>query len=297
MMRRTNFSILLLACFSIYLLNAGVINTVYAAQKNTKEALQNDPHNIYGKVTDVITAPGYTYAEVDTGKEKVWAVAPVVTPLKKGDMIAFSTEMPMQNFHSKAIGRDFSIIYFIKRFITDKETSTITSPHGQSKQQQIIKPATTTFSGTPGEVEIGSYLREATLDGLNGSTKKFSGFKGKPLIINVWASWCGPCRAEMGSLERLAHRYNGKEFNVIGISTDDYRNKAEAFIKNTAITFENFLDNKLLLENMLGANTIPLTILVDADGRVLEKVRGSREWDSPKTIDAIGEVFHIKLKH
>jgi len=136
-----------------------------------------------------------------------------------------------------------------------------------------------------------------TLDGLNGKKRKFSDFKGKPLIINVWASWCGPCRAEMGSLERLAHRYNGKELNIIGISTDDYRNKAETFIKQTEITFENFLDHKLLLENMLGANTIPLTILVDDQGRILEKVRGAREWDSPEIIDAIGETFHLKLMH
>ena len=157
--------------------------------------------------------------------------------------------------------------------------------------------STNALAGTPGEVQIGGYLREATLDGINGKTKKFSDFKGKPLIINVWASWCGPCRAEMGSLERLAHRYNGKEFNIIGVSTDDYRNAAEDFIKKTEISFENFLDSKLLLENMLGANTIPLTILVDADGRVLEKVRGAYKWDSVKTIDAIAQVFHIKLTH
>ncbi len=200
-------------------------------------------------------------------------------------MVAFTTEMPMRNFHSKSLQRDFSIIYFITRYITDKETSTMPSP------------ATSTYAGTHGEVRVGGYLRETTLDGLNGKKRTFSDFKGKPLIINVWASWCGPCRSEMGSLERLASRYNGKEFNVIGISTDDYRNKADAFIKQTGITFENFLDSNLLLENMLGANTIPLTILVSADGQVLEKVRGSREWDSPKIIDEIGQVFHIKLTH
>ncbi len=296
-MRCTSFSIILLASFSICLLNAGITSAVYAAQENTDEVQQNDPGIISGKVTDVITAAGFTYAEVDTGKEKVWAAGPDVTPLKKGDIVAFSTEMPMQNFHSKSLGRDFSVIYFIKRYITDKETLPIAAPRGLVQQQPVIKPSMNTAAGTHGEVAIGSYLREATLDGLNGKTKKFSDFKGKPLIINVWASWCGPCRAEMGSLERLARRYNGKEFNVIGISTDDYRNKATAFIKNTEITFENFLDNRLLLENMLGANTIPLTVLVDADGRVLEKVRGSREWDSPEIIDAIGEVFHIKLMH
>ena len=157
--------------------------------------------------------------------------------------------------------------------------------------------STTAFAATPGEVRVGSYLREATLNGFDGKTKTFSDFKGKPLIINVWASWCGPCRTEMASLERLAQRYNGKEFNVIGISTDDYAHLAAAFIKQTGISFKNFLDSKLLLENMLGANTIPLTILVGPDGRVLEKVRGAREWDSPKIIDALGQAFLIELKH
>ena len=155
----------------------------------------------------------------------------------------------------------------------------------------------TAFAGTPGEVEVGGYLREAKLQGLSGKTKNFSDFKGKPLIINVWASWCGPCRAEMGSLERLARRYNGKQFNVIGISTDDDRNAAAAFIRKSKITFENFIDSNVYLENMLGANTIPLTILVDAQGKVLEKARGAYEWDSPDIINAIGASFHIQLKH
>jgi thiol-disulfide isomerase/thioredoxin len=154
----------------------------------------------------------------------------------------------------------------------------------------------TAYAGTPGEVEAGGYLREARLQGLFGKTKKFSDYKGKPLIINVWASWCGPCRAEMGSLERLARRYNGKQFNVIGISTDDDHKAAAAFIKESKIKFENFIDSNVFLENMLGANAIPLTILVDPQGRVLEKARGAYEWDSPEMVEAIGETFHIKLK-
>lgn len=157
-----------------------------------------------------------------------------------------------------------------------------------------VKPGTA-FAGTPGEVEIGGLLREAKLNGFSGKTKKFSDFKGKPLIINIWASWCGPCRAEMGSLERLARRYGGKQFNVIGISTDDDGSAAAAFIRQSGVTFENYLDSNVLLENMLGANTIPLTILVDAHGRVLAKVRGVREWDSTEIVGAIGETFHIKL--
>lgn len=151
------------------------------------------------------------------------------------------------------------------------------------------------WAGTPGEVEIGGYLRDATLRGFSGNTKKFSDYRGKPLIINVWASWCGPCRAEMGSLDRLARRYGGKQLNVIGISTDDDAGAAEAFIKQSQISFINYLDSHVFLENMLGANTIPLTVLVDADGRVLDKVRGAHEWDSPEIVKAIAQTFRIKM--
>ena len=159
----------------------------------------------------------------------------------------------------------------------------------------LLGISTTAFANTPGEVEIGGYLREATLHGFAGNTKKFSDFKGIPLIINVWASWCGPCRAEMGSLERLSRRYGGKQFNVIGISTDDDGSAAAAFIKKSGVTFENYLDSKVFLENMLGANTIPLTILVDVRGRVLDKVRGAHEWDSPEIVEEIGKMFRIKM--
>jgi thiol-disulfide isomerase/thioredoxin len=151
------------------------------------------------------------------------------------------------------------------------------------------------FAGTPGEVEVGGYLRPATLQGLSGKSRKFSDYRGKPLIINVWASWCGPCREEMGSLDRLSRRYAGKKFNVIGISTDDDNNAAASYIKQAGVSFETFIDSKVFLENMLGANSIPLTVFVDANGRVLRKVRGSHEWDSPEFLGLIGETFGIGM--
>lgn len=286
---------ILLICFSLTLLNTVVINTASATQRSIDEVEHNKPQEISGRVTDVITSAGFTYTEVDTGEEKVWAAGPGVTALKKGDLVAFSSEMPMKNFHSKTLGRDFSLIYFIQQYITDKPTSTISTQHGEENIQKMDQPVITTSDSMRGEVSRGNYLREASLNGLNVENKMLSEFRGKPLIINVWASWCGPCRAEMGSLERLAKQYSGREFKVIGISTDDYQNRAMAFIEQTGITFENYHDSKLILETMLGANTIPLTVLVDKHGRILEKVRGAREWDSPEIVDAIGRVLHIKL--
>ena len=66
-------------------------------------------------------------------------------------------------------------------------------------------------------------------------------------------------------------------------------------IRRSRVSFENFLDSKVFLENMLGANTIPLTLLVDDHGRVLRKVRGSHEWDSPELLAMIGETFGIGM--
>ena len=148
---------------------------------------------------------------------------------------------------------------------------------------------------TPGEVAVGGTLREATLQGLSGASRNLSEFRGKPLIINVWASWCGPCQQEMGSLERLARSKVGKQFTVIGISTDDYPEAAHAFLRRNKTSFSHFIDQRLLLENMLGADRLPLTVLVDAQGRVLDKIYGVQVWDSPQAVKAIGKAFRIQM--
>jgi len=138
-------------------------------------------------------------------------------------------------------------------------------------------------------------LREAKMQGLAGPSGKLSEFRGKPLIINVWASWCGPCRLEMASLDRLARRYGGNQFTVIGISTDDYPEAATAFLKQSKTQFRQFIDSQLQLENMLGANRLPLTLLVNAQGQVLLKVYGSQAWDETQALELIKKTFHVKL--
>ncbi|HWP10376.1 MAG TPA: TlpA disulfide reductase family protein [Ramlibacter sp.] len=155
--------------------------------------------------------------------------------------------------------------------------------------------ASPAFARTPGEVEVGAILREAPMQGLSGPSRLLSDYRGKPLIINVWASWCGPCRQEMGSLQRLSRRYGGKQFNVIGISTDDYVDRAESFLKITNTTFSNFIDTRLMLEHMLGADRLPLTLLVDAQGRVLAKFYGAKEWDSAEAVSVISKAFGTRM--
>ena len=151
------------------------------------------------------------------------------------------------------------------------------------------------FAGTPGEVVVGGVLRETTMQGLNGPARKLSGFRGKPLVINVWASWCGPCREEMKSLERLAWLDSATDFNIIGISTDDYPDQAKALLKITNSTISQFIDSHLVMENMLGASKLPLTVFVDRNGRVIRKIYGARQWDSPEALKIIGDAFRLSL--
>jgi thiol-disulfide isomerase/thioredoxin len=146
------------------------------------------------------------------------------------------------------------------------------------------------------EIPIGGTLPDATLQGLNGPPRKLSEFRGRPLIINVWASWCGPCRAEMASLERLAWRDRDQYFVIIGVSTDDYADQARRLLQNANATISQFIDTDLQMENMLGASRLPLTVLVDANGRILEKVYGARQWDGADALRLIEDTFHKRVR-
>ncbi len=129
--------------------------------------------------------------------------------------------------------------------------------------------------------------------GLNGPRRSLSSYRGRPLIINVWASWCSPCRKEAASLERLAWSDAGARYTVIGISTDDDRNAALAWLKQSNATVTHYIDSgpRWTLEHMLGASKIPVTVLVDAGGRVVARFPGARDWNSAESIKLIERAF------
>jgi thiol-disulfide isomerase/thioredoxin len=148
---------------------------------------------------------------------------------------------------------------------------------------------------TPEEIAVGGVLPDAAMRGLNGPTRHLAEFHGKPLIINVWASWCGPCRAEMASLEQLAWRDESRHFTIIGISTDDYRANALAALQASNATIPQFIDSHVQLETMLGASRLPLTVLVDAKGRVIRKIYGAQDWDSDGAHRLVEGAFNFRF--
>jgi thiol-disulfide isomerase/thioredoxin len=154
-------------------------------------------------------------------------------------------------------------------------------------------PAVAAAETAPPLVAVGQVLPDAVMTGLNGPQRSLSSFRGRPLIINVWASWCSPCRKESASLERLAWSEAGGRYTVIGISTDDDRNAALQWLRHSNATISHFIDSapSWTLEHMLGASSIPVTVFVDAEGRVVARFRGARDWNSAESIQLIERAF------
>ena len=143
------------------------------------------------------------------------------------------------------------------------------------------------------EYQIGQLLPDAVLQGLNGPSRHLQDFHGRPLLINVWASWCGPCKQEMASLERLAWSDIARHIDIIGISTDDYPEQAQRWLSQSHSTISHFIDERLQMERMLGASHLPLTVLVGPDGRILSKIYGAREWDSSRALQLLRGQFAL----
>ena len=154
MLYRHTFLASLLLCLSF--------TTSHAETTESPTAIAS---TIRGKVVEIINTAGYTYAEVDSGNSKVWAAGPV-TPLKHGELIEFSTRMPMKNFHSQSMQRDFPLVYFIDRFKRDGETPADSSQHDKLKQPQTGKPV----EGID-KVNNGHTIAEILADKKNLSTK------------------------------------------------------------------------------------------------------------------------------
>jgi thiol-disulfide isomerase/thioredoxin len=126
----------------------------------------------------------------------------------------------------------------------------------------------------------------------DGAPASLASFRGKPALVNLWATWCAPCIAEMPTLDRLAAR-EADRLQVVTISQDeDGREKVEAFFAKQGYRhLETWLDPRLALMTQLKVDTLPTTILYDARGRELWRVVGMEDWDSGRAAMLLKEAF------
>lgn len=144
-------------------------------------------------------------------------------------------------------------------------------------------PATAPDDATPpaGVVAVGDRLPALTIERLDGVVDTVPG-DGRALVINVWATWCPPCRAEMPSLQRLSDRLGSDRYAVVGISIDEDADFVAEYLRDVGVDFARHIDStQAITRQVLGAVALPQTLLVDADGTVVARMVGEREWDSP----------------
>ncbi len=124
-----------------------------------------------------------------------------------------------------------------------------------------------------------------------GDTVTLANFKGEPVLVNLWATWCGPCIAEMPTLEKLASQEVAR-LQVIAISQDmKGRPAVDAWWKDQGFALlKPYLDQKADMSFAIGGGTLPTTILYDAQGKEVWRYSGSMDWTSPaaKTLVAEG---------
>ena len=124
----------------------------------------------------------------------------------------------------------------------------------------------------------------------DGKPVTIADFAGRPVLLNLWATWCAPCVAEMPTLDALAGRV-GDRIAVLTVSEDmDGRAKVDAFFRKYGFAhLEAFLDPELALMPALEIGTLPTTILYDSRGREVWRMMGMEEWNGPRAAALIAE--------
>ena len=130
---------------------------------------------------------------------------------------------------------------------------------------------------------LGALFPEVDLITLEGEAVPWHHYQGKLVVLNIWATWCEPCRREMPNLQSLSDSLDSERFAVIGLAVEDDPHVVREFLIDKGVSFTSYLDaGQKIATQTLGIALFPYTLLIAQDGTVIQRVPGPREWQLPE---------------
>jgi thiol-disulfide isomerase/thioredoxin len=132
-------------------------------------------------------------------------------------------------------------------------------------------------------------IPELQFEDATGRQRSLADFRGKLVLLNIWATWCAPCREEMPALDRLQAKLAGPGFEVVAVSVDQQGPEiARKFFAETGVkALPLYIDRSAQAAFKLGTPGLPATLLVDRSGREIGRHLGPATWDAPEIVDAL----------
>ncbi len=148
-------------------------------------------------------------------------------------------------------------------------------------------------------INVGSEMSVAAQDfelpTLSGEYVRLSDHRGKIVFLNIWATWCPPCREEMPSMESLYRRLKGRDFEILAVSIDREGGKAvRPFVSKNGLTFPVLLDPENKISRLYGLTGVPETFIIDKNGVVIKKVIGAQNWAIREWLDYFDRIVGQK---
>jgi len=124
-----------------------------------------------------------------------------------------------------------------------------------------------------------------SLPDLEGKNVSLTDYKGKVVLLNIWATWCDPCVAEMPSMEKLYQELKHEDFELLAVSLDESGAEVvKPFLEKHKLGFPVLLDTKGEIKNLYEATGIPESFIIDKDGMIVEKIIGPRDWAASEAV-------------